>query len=168
MKNISILATALIAMLGFSGCSFNGFGSSANTPAQEVVIQKVDKDDIREVMKQEKMIYTAPESANATFSAVGEGIAPLNTVSPAQALALAKRAAMADAYRNLAAKLYGVKINSKDTVKDAMLKNSSITSQVDGLVKNAAVTNEYFQNGLYKVELELEMNQEKWQEVFAY
>lgn len=168
MKNISILTAIILAMLGFSGCSFNGFGSSADAPAQEVVIQKVDKDDIREVMKQEKMIYTTPEMSNATFSAVGEGIAPLNTVSPAQALALAKRAAMSDAYRNLAAKLYGVKINSKDTVKDAMLKNSSITSQVDGLVKNAAVTNEYFQNGLYKVELELEMSQEKWQEIFAY
>lgn len=168
MKNVYTIAMIFIALLGFSGCSFNGFGSSSNTPAQEVVIQKVDKDDIREVMKKEKMIYSAPEPANATFSAVGEGIAPLNTVSPAQALALAKRAAMADAYRNLAAKLYGVKINSRDTVKDAMLKNSSITSQVDGLVKNAAVTNEYFQNGLYKVELELEMSQEKWQEVFSY
>lgn len=168
MKNKSIIIATILILICFSGCSFNGFSFFKDTPKQEVVVQKVDKDDIREVLQQEKMAYNIPSSQNAVFSAVGEGIAPMNTISPAQALALAKRAAMADAYRNLAAKLYGVKINSKDTVKDAMLKNSSITSQVEGLVKNAAITNEYFQNGLYKVELELEMSGEKWQEIFAY
>lgn len=158
---------ALIVALVFSGCStINKCFTKDETPS-DVVINKIDKDDIRDVMKQEKMIEPVAIQS-ATFSAVGEGIAPLNTVSPAQALTLAKRAAMADAYRNLAAKLYGVKINSKDTVKDAMLKSSTITAQVNGLVKNAAIMDEYFQNGLYKVHLELEMSQDKWEEIFSY
>lgn len=165
-KKMREILFALGVMIVFAGCSVGKCFSRDETP-NDVVIQKVDKDDIREVMKQEKMIEPVTIN-NATFSAVGEGISPMNTVSPAQALTLAKRAAMADAYRNLAAKLYGVKINAKDTVKDAMLKSSTVTAQVNGLVKNASIIDEYFQNGLYKVHLELEMSQDKWEEIFSY
>ncbi|WP_249934106.1 lipoprotein required for motility [Campylobacter sp. RM16190] len=152
-------------MLIMSGCSSKDV--TANMAQQDVVVQKVDKDDIRDVMRQEKMIYdTAP--AEASFSAVGEGIAPLNTVSQAQSLALAKRAAIADAHRQLAEKLYGVKINSKDTVRDAMLRDSTITAQVSGLIKNASIVEHDFKDGLYRVRMELKLDQSKWQEIFAY
>ncbi len=154
-----------VAMLIMSGCSSKDV--TANMAQQDVVVQKVDKDDIRDVMRQEKMIYdTAP--AEASFSAVGEGIAPLNTVSQAQSLALAKRAAIADAHRQLAEKLYGVKINSKDTVRDAMLRDSTITAQVSGLIKNASIVEHDFKDGLYRVRMELKLDQSKWQEIFAY
>lgn len=154
-----------VAMLIMSGCS--GKDVTANMAQQDVVVQKVDKDDIRDVMRQEKMIYdTAP--MEASFSAVGEGIAPLNTVSQAQSLALAKRTAIADAHRQLAEKLYGVKINSKDTVRDAMLRDSTITTQVSGLIKNASIVEYDFKDGLYRVRMELKLDQSKWQEIFAY
>ena len=79
----------LIAAAAFCGCSFNGFmGDDTN---KNVVIQKVDKDDLREVMKKEKMIYAQP--TETTFRAQGEGIAPQNSVSYAQSVTLAKRAA---------------------------------------------------------------------------
>ena len=154
----------LIAAAAFCGCSFNGFmGDDTN---KNVVIQKVDKDDLREVMKKEKMIYAQP--TETTFRAQGEGIAPQNSVSYAQSVTLAKRAAMADAYSQLAGKLSGVKINSEDTVRDAMLLDSSITSKVQGLVKNATIISEGFKDGLYRVNMELKIDEEKWREIFAY
>ena len=109
-----------------------------------------------------------PSVSELNFTAVGEGIAPLNTVSSAQALALAKRAAITDAYRQLASKLYGVKVNGKDTVKDAMLRSSTITAQVNGLIKNASIIDENFNQGLYRVNLELKIDADKWKELFAY
>lgn len=102
------------------------------------------------------------------FSSVGEGIPPQNTVSQAQALALAKRAALADAYRQLAGKLYGVRVNSRENVKDAMLRSSLITTYVNGLIKNANITGEGFKDGLYTVELELKIDKYKWNELFSY
>ena len=98
----------------------------------------------------------------------GEGIAPQNTVSPAQAIALAKRAAITDGYRQLSEKLYGVKINSTETVRDAMLKDSRITAQVNALIKDAAITDATFKDGLYSIRMEVTMSARRWQELFAY
>ena len=108
---------------------------------------------------------TPPEEI---FTAVGEGIAPMNTVSHAQSQALAKRAAMADAHRQLAEQLYGVKISARDTVRDAMLRDSTINSQVNGLIKNANIVESSFQDGLYRIRMELKVDRNKWQEIFAY
>ena len=98
----------------------------------------------------------------------GEGIAPVNTVSPAQAVALAKRAAITDGYRQLGEKLYGVKINSTETVRDAMLRDSRITAQVNALIKDAAITDATFKDGLYSVRMEVNMSARRWQQIFAY
>ena len=81
---------------------------------------------------------------------------------------LAKRAAIADAQRQLASKLYGVKINAKDTVKDAMLRSSLIESRVHGLIKGATIKYDEYKDGLYRVEMEIQMDKRRWQELFAY
>lgn len=145
-----------------------GGGSATDTAEQDIIVQKVDKDDVRDIIKEEKMVAYDNSDNELIFSAVGEGIAPLNTISAAQALALAKRAALVDAYRQLASKLYGVKINGRDTVKDAMLVSSTVTAQVNGLIKNASVIDEIFDQGLYRVNVELRIDSEKWKELFAY
>lgn len=178
MKKIILMS--MIA-LSFSACSF--FQSdkpvaaaskeviNATNPAtktDQVVIQKIDKDDVRDVIRQEKMLAYDTSGDELSFSAVGEGIAPMNTISPAQALAMAKRAAITDAYRQLASKLYGVKVNAKDTVKDAMLKSSVVSAQVNGLIKNASVTDEDFKDGLYRVSVEMKIDASKWKELFSY
>lgn len=166
----------LIVAAIFGGCA-SGAGNSTtkanNTNANaadssDVIVQKVDKDDVRDIIRQEKMLAPDVSETELSFTAVGEGIAPLNTVSTAQALALAKRAALTDAYRQLASKLYGVRVNGKDTVKDAMLRSSTITAQVNGLIKNASVIDENFNQGLYRVNVELKIDAEKWKELFAY
>lgn len=113
-------------------------------------------------------MYGFETSPAAIFSAYGEGLPPLDTYSPAQARVLAKRAAIADAQRQLASKLYGVKINAKDTVKDAMLRSSLIESRVHGLIKGAAIKYDEYKDGLYRVEMEIQMDKRRWQELFAY
>ena len=169
-KNVFFLMFVLV----FCGCTSsnlsNGVASSNNQTkmSEEIIVQKIDKDDVRQIIQEEKMIAPDASDSELVFSSVGEGIAPLNTVSSAQALALAKRAAIADAYRQLASKLYGVKVNGKDTVKDAMLRSSTITAQVNGLIKNASVVDESFNQGLYRVNVELKIDTQKWKELFAY
>ncbi|EEP3515741.1 flagellar assembly lipoprotein FlgP [Campylobacter coli] len=160
----------------FAGCTASTNSTIAKNPnspstsaqASDIVVQKVDKDDVRDIIREEKMLAPDVSESELSFSAVGEGIAPLNTVSSAQALALAKRAAITDAYRQLASKLYGVKVNGKDTVKDAMLRSSTITAQVNGLIKNASIIDENFNQGLYRVNVELKIDADKWKELFAY
>lgn len=150
---------------------FGSSGSGGSIPAdaeQDIIVQKVDKDDVRDIIREERMVAYDSSDNDLVFSAVGEGIAPLSTVSAAQAVALAKRAALVDAYRNLATKLYGIKINGKDTVKDAMLVSSTVTAQVNGLIKNASVIDEFFDQGLYRVNVELKIDADKWKELFAY
>lgn len=107
-------------------------------------------------------------SNEKSFVVYGEGIAPKNTVSPAQAIALAKRAAITDGYRQLGEKLYGVKINSSETVQDAALKDSRIVASVSALIKDAAVTDATFKDGLYSIRMEITMSARRWHELFAY
>ncbi|MBN2963480.1 lipoprotein required for motility [Sulfurospirillum sp. T05] len=163
---LSLVASLSLLML-FSGCVPQQQPQVVTETERQVVIQKVDKEDIREVMREEKLLFinNAPDKV---FAVMGEGIAPQNTISPAQAMALAKRAALADAYRQMGAKLYGVRISAKDTVQDAALKDSRIVAQVDGLIKDASITDMAFQDGLYRVTMELKMSEERWKEIFSY
>jgi len=85
----------------------------------------------------------------------GQGVAPVNTASPAQAYALAKRAAIADAYRLIAEKIKGVRVEGEDTVKNMMVKRSTIRTYVDAMIRNANVVETTFEEGLCEVEMEI-------------
>ena len=156
-------------LLLFSGCTTQPKADAQMETKQEpkVIVQKVDREDIKKILQEEKFIYLN-NNPDRVFAVNGEGIAPQNTVSPAQAMALAKRAAVADAYRQMAEKLYGVQINAKDTIKNAALYDSRVVSQVNGLVKDATITEHTFKDGLFVVRMELKMNGARWQEIFAY
>ena len=54
MKSFYVAIVGVV-MLIMSGCSSKD--ATASMAQQDVVIQKIDKDDIRDIMKQEKMIY---------------------------------------------------------------------------------------------------------------
>lgn len=169
-KWIITLFVGMGMLLLFSGCNAMQPEANAEMKAKQepkVIVQKVDREDIKKILKEEKFIYLN-NNPDRVFAVNGEGIAPQNTVSPAQAMALAKRAAVADAYRQMAEKLYGVQINAKDTIKNAALYDSRIVSQVNGIVKDATITEHTFQDGLFVVRMELTMNGARWKEIFAY
>ncbi|EQD93260.1 LPP20 lipofamily protein, partial [Helicobacter pylori PZ5080] len=95
------------------------------------------------------------------------GVAPESTISPSQALALAKRAAIVDGYRQLGEKMYGIRVNAQDTVKDMVLQNSVIKTRVNALIRNAEITETIYKDGLCQVSMELKLDGRIWYRILS-
>lgn len=93
---------------------------------------------------------------------IGTGVAPQNTISPAQSTALAKRAAMIDAYKLLGEKMYGIKLNGQDTVENMAVTSSSVKAKVQALVRGADVVNVDCKAGMCQVTMELKLDGRVW------
>jgi len=90
------------------------------------------------------------------ISVVGQGVAPCTgTCSPAQAYAMAKRAAIADAYRLIAEKVKGVYVEGNDYIKNMMVKRSAVKTFVQATIRNANIIETTFKEGLCEVEMEI-------------
>lgn len=105
--------------------------------------------------------YTTPQTVLAapyqvatsseTITADGYGRYPAG-MPGGQAKILARRAAVADAQRNLLESIKGVAVDSETTVENFMLKDDVIHTQVNGIIKGARVISEGTQpDGVYKV-----------------
>ncbi len=101
---------------------------------------------------------TLKVNSKIDISVVGQGVAPSFARSPAQSYALAKRAAVADAYRILAERIKGVKVEGKDTIKNMSIKSSVVNTRVEAMIKNAKVVETKFKDGLCEVEMEISIN----------
>jgi len=106
----------------------------------------------QKAQEQEKVLE---KNRKMLISVIGQGVAPMNTSSPAQAYALAKRAAVADAYRLVAEKVKGVRVEGQDVIKNMMVKRSTVRTSVSAMVKNANVVETTFKEGLCEVEMEI-------------
>ena len=113
------------------------------------------EDALIEEYKEEK---TLKVDSVMHISVVGQGVAPTFASSPAQAYALAKRAAMADAYRLIAERVKGVKVEGKDTIKNMAIKSSVINTNVTAMVRNAVIAETTYKDGMCEVEMEIELN----------
>lgn len=71
----------------------------------------------------------------------GTGAAPAN-MPAGQARLMAKRAAIADGYRNLAEIINGVQVTSQTTVKNFVTESDVIYTKVEGFIKGAQVLSE--------------------------
>ena len=136
----------------------------------EKVVLKTDKPLIPP--KQEEYEKTCTDNVLAPncvlrVRAMGQGVAPVNTVSPAQALALAKRAAIVDAYRQLGEKITGVRIEGRDLIKNMMVHRSNVITHLDAIIKGAEVVDQEFKDGLYQIEMEVSIRGDRWYHRFA-
>jgi len=96
---------------------------------------------------------------------VGKGVTPCTgACSVAQAKMMARRAAILDAYKALIEKIYGIRINGRDTVKNMILQNSSLRAYIEGVVRGATIVEEEFKDGVYTVVMNLKLNVTKWNE----
>ena len=84
----------------------------------------------------------APNWDTASVTVVGSGIAPTNAVSAVQARMLARRAAVADAYRQLAESIKGVNVDAETTVENMMVTNDTIKTRVSACIQGATVVGE--------------------------
>ncbi len=138
-----ILLTALF-------CASALFGLESTT---EVFVEEVKP--VKSVQINSTVEKVLKKNSSVRVSVVGQGVAPMNTSSPAQAYALAKRAAVADAYRLIAEKVKGVRIDGQDTIKNMMVKRSTVRTSVNAMVRNANVVETTFKEGLCEVEMEI-------------
>ena len=89
------------------------------------------------------------------ISATGMGVAPRFAHSPAQSFALAKRAALVDAYRLLAERVGGVKVEGYDTIKNMEVVRSEVRATVSNSIRNAEIIETKFKDGMCEVQLEV-------------
>lgn len=108
-----------------------------------------------------------PAWAEMTLRATGRGAYPDNA-SGAQARLMAERAARTDAYRKLAEQVYGLELRSGTTVRDAVLAEDRIQTQVEGFIRGARVlgTRDRSDMGFVEIDMELGLGPDFQQIVF--
>jgi len=141
---------------------------------QPVVVAPVSEEEANNAcpqkMQKPQRQMNKPETENykkIRINVVGQGVAPTMTSSPAQAYALAKRAAIADAYRLMAEKIKGVRIEGSDKIKNMMVMRSEVRTFVDAVIAEAEIIETIFKDGLCEVEMELSIDPKQWRSILA-
>jgi hypothetical protein len=161
MKKISSIAVLiLVGGMAFSGCAYKqSYGSNQRSSGCAKPAPKKLSTPAPVVQKKSPIRKNTPVlkvNQPLRISVVGQGVAPCNgSCSPSQAYALAKRAAIADAYRLIAEKVKGVYVEGNDLIKNMMVKRSTVKTSVSASIRNANVVETTFKEGLCEVEMEV-------------
>ena len=101
--------------------------------------------------------FAAETDWNASVITVeGMGIPPANAYNAVQARMLARRAAMVDAYRQIAEAVKGVNVDSETTVENMMILSDRTTTRVNALVQGARIVDEHvIPEGGYAVKMQV-------------
>jgi hypothetical protein len=92
------------------------------------------------------------------IQATGIGITPISANSAAQATAMARRAAVVDAYRNLVEQIGEVRVEANTTVKNYEVDSDVVQTRISGLVQGAHVVSEQIMpDGSYQVTMQVNM-----------
>jgi len=150
----SLLLALFLSVSSLFGAEIEQANTTENVVAYEANTNVTPIPSQRETQNCSSQKFLARNSC-IRVSVLGQGVAPTNTASPAQAFALAKRAAIADSYRLIAEKVKGVNVDGHDLIKNMMVKRSTIRTAVNALVQNANITETVFKDGLCEVEMEI-------------
>ncbi len=130
------------------------------------VVYGVNIKQIMEIVKKDRNVVNGSlkvketssiEESNKLLEACGNGALP---GSPAMVMVQTKRAAEIDAYRKMAERFLGVKINSRSSVKDFCLTNDELKSSVDAYLKGLKpVAVEFKQDGVCSVTMQLKVRE---------
>lgn len=99
----------------------------------------------------------APDWNSNKIQVTGMGVAnPALVRSPAHAAMLARRAAVADAYRQMAEVVNGVQVDAETTVEQMMLTSDIVKTRISAVIKGAVIVSEgELSGGGYSVTMEL-------------
>ena len=86
--------------------------------------------------------FAATNWDSAVVTAEGTGVAPANAYNSVQARMLARRAAIVDAYRQLAEQIKGVNVDADTTVENMMVTSDVVRTHVSALVQGARIVEE--------------------------
>ena len=93
------------------------------------------------------------KGAEADVEAWGVGLPPEN-VPAARGTALARRAAVVDAYRQLAETIKGVQIDAETSMRDLAIESDIVNTKIKALVQGARIVEEYANDdGSYTVRM---------------
>ncbi|EGO63984.1 LPP20 family lipoprotein [Acetonema longum] len=93
-----------------------------------------------------------------SVEAIGFGVPPANAFSSAQARNMARRAAIADAQRNLLESVQGVQVDSETTVENLAVSSDVINTRMSGMLKGYKIVNEQqMPDGSYQVVISVRM-----------
>ena len=110
------------------------------------------------VLSLSSTVDAAPNWNTNVIQVTGMGVAPPNAISPAHASMMARRAAISDAYRQLAEVINGVQVDAETTVEKMMLESDTVRTRVSAIIKGAQIVSEGELNGGgYSVTMELPM-----------
>ena len=86
------------------------------------------------------------------------GVRPANAVNPAQSRMMAKRAAVVDAYRQLAEAVKGVRVDAETTVENMMVSSDVVRTKVSAVIQGAKIVSERMTpDGGYEVVMQIPM-----------
>ena len=95
---------------------------------------------------------------NSVITVEGMGIPSANAYNAVQARLMARRAAIVDAYRQLAEAVKGVNVDSETTVENMMVVSDRTTTHVNALIQGARIVEEYtIPEGGYAVKMQVSM-----------
>lgn len=101
-------------------------------------------------------VDAAPNWNTNTIQVTGTGIAPPNSLTAAHASMQARRAAIADAYRQLAETVNGVQVDAETTVEQMVLTSDVVKTKINAVIKGARIIDEgELAGGGYSVTMEL-------------
>lgn len=93
------------------------------------------------VQQEVKGFVNWDKGSDADIEAWGVGLAPVNMPGPRGA-ALARRAALVDAYRQLAEIVQGVQVDAETTMRDLAIESDVVRTKTQALVKGARIIDE--------------------------
>ena len=93
------------------------------------------------VQQEAKGLVNWDKGADADIEAWGVGIAPAN-MPGVRGAALARRAALVDAYRQLAEIVQGVQVDAETTMRDLAIESDIVRTKTQALVKGARIIDE--------------------------
>lgn len=101
-------------------------------------------------------VDAAPNWNTNVIQVTGMGVAPPNAVSQAHSAMMARRAAVVDAYRQLAEVVNGVQVDSETTVEQMILTSDIVKTRISAVIKGAVIVSEgELSGGGYSVTMEL-------------